>query len=138
MIDKLKEIKELLSSVKSGSEENIDLWIDYAWELGYINAEEGTAVLNDAIELGGKIGYVKGIAYAKGMIGLLSFGRHNTNIEQSKSRILDALNIANVSDDKERAGWFLMGLSMIDWGMGNLESGFAHAMKALDKFKEIN
>ena len=87
MIDILSEIEEQLKTVTAGSKDQIDLLINYSWELGYAEVKKSIEISEEALALAEKIGYKKGIAFAKGNIGIFPLGNPGSDIEKSKTYI---------------------------------------------------
>ncbi|MFQ5752321.1 MAG: tetratricopeptide repeat protein [bacterium] len=136
MSPRIKELEAQLQSIESACPEKVDILNDLFWQVWAIDQTRAHRVVQEELELAEKLNYARGIAYARGNLGMLNYSQ--AKIEDAMTNILDALEWFETNGEREGEANANHGLAFLYWGFGDFQRGFDAILKSLKIYEELD
>ena len=136
MTDTLSELERALEAAgSSASRERVDALNALAWEVGFTHVHRSSALAQEAIAIGRKLAYPRGIAW-----GLLNAAYRDYFVacyDVAMGKALESLEIFEELEEPLGIANVRMGLGMVYWSLGDYELAVSHLHAANQLFHDL-
>ncbi|RMF69837.1 MAG: hypothetical protein D6743_01240 [Calditrichaeota bacterium] len=136
MHPKVEHLEACLQAAPDESRERVDLLNELFWQLWPVEHERAGQLAREAHELANKLGYSRGLAYARANVGLLYYT--SADVQKAMTTLLDALQWFEEHGERQGEATANHALAFVYWGFGDFQRGFDAVNKALKIFAELD
>jgi len=137
LIEKLEEQLDQLPEEAKGTELEVDILLELAWEISLSNIERATDITEQGQALAEKLEYEKGIAFSLRNIGYLqSIGK--TNLQEGLATLEDALKrVRALENEREAEAAIIDTIGYAYHQLGSYDRALENYLISLNIYQEI-